>query len=778
MTLASYCLISTDDIPRICASISVYGACFGFGCGFAVLGASILQLSDTIHCASTSMGVIFVYRGVGVLAGALVSLKVLGWDFVLYSKHRICSMLGIFAGITLAVISFVSSGSTRGHCDLVVMSTYCALFFVEGLCFGGIDAFSALSLSEMWGQRVQPWMQAKNLANNIGALIGPLLLTAYGFRSAFQLIAALSTLTLLGPLLGLLYQYLYIYLGHCEPNADLACEEIMEVSRTLHSISQAGVCPRPTAEECADMVARAIEEVQISRSACSTPAGNITRKTFFPSSAESSPRKMVMLPESEKSSPRNVDTFPAGSTHSSPRKQDLLPQSAQSSPRKRFDTAESYGAIAQSTQPGNMAHSPRKRFNSMESVGSQGTYQFHPWKPTLSFASTQLERQIEVQQEQTGSANSVGVVLVPYSVRLLLAAFAFWQLGLLCTFGGWVGTYVVSTDAGDSSGVARQAEVLTIFYTAQIVGSVVSVPASTVLSGSLMLRVQLGITAVAGVVMLLGAYSGSSGYVLTFLASGMAGSTLGCMLPLIMTIVNDYGATMTGESTLAVVLGGILGEAVMPYIVAQAIARYGAIVFPIAVCILIAAMGITYLALHLFLTKTDVVHYGATAERLLQRQDSPVNFEIASRSSSPIHLLPPRHPAPYYLTGGTSAHSSASSFEYTCGSNSYCEIGAGDSGGCMGSGGGGGGGSDHVSSRAEGNRGSEELSEWSDDAVEAAPLMLNIPSKCARSHSGTSRNGESLYARSFGARSNESLLADRWNHYSDCDDDGTNSFSV
>ena len=50
----------------------------------------------------------------------------------------------------------------------------------------------------------------------------------------------------------------------------------------------------------------------------------------------------------------------------------------------------------------------------------------------------------------------------------------------------------------------------------------------------------------------------------------------------------------------------------MPYIVAQAIARYGAIVFPIAVCILIAAMGITYLALHLFLTKTDVVHYGAT----------------------------------------------------------------------------------------------------------------------------------------------------------------------
>ena len=60
------------------------------------------------------------------------------------------------------------------------------------------------------------------------------------------------------------------------------------------------------------------------------------------------------------------------------------------------------------------------------------------------------------------------------------------------------------------------------------------------------------------------------------------------------------------------VLGGILGEAVMPYIVAQAIARYGAIVFPIAVCILIAAMGITYLALHLFLTKTDVVHFGAT----------------------------------------------------------------------------------------------------------------------------------------------------------------------
>lgn len=121
------------------------------------------------------------------------------------------------------------------------------------------------------------------------------------------------------------------------------------------------------------------------------------------------------------------------------------------------------------------------------------------------------------------------------------------------------------------------------------------------------------------------------------------------------------------------------------------------------------------------------------SERLLRRQCSHDHLEIASVHSSPIHRILPLHRSvPKY-------HNEDRVSSFT--TNNENDAFKGDVYGYF-----------HTSDDR-----STQL-EWSDDAVEAAPLMLKMPAKCARSQSGNSKNGDSLYARSFGVRSNENLL--------------------
>ena len=509
----------------------------------SALGASIHEFAISIDVNDTSMGRMFVYRGIGFLLGAVLSMRILRMESLHLSKHAICSILAIIAGSALAFIPVFSTHiSQYGNSENKWLWTLFIgiLFFIQGFCFGGIDAFSALSISEMWGQRTQPWMQSKNLFANFGALLGPSLVSSYGYNVAFMLIGSLGLFSLVGS--GLYYMNILIRmkLGMSLQDTDLTSHELRELSHQLIAMQD---------EENEEVLEASLEKIAIEDEMKSTrdlelalsPRARLQEDVVF-----------RVLEEAHYTRSLSNVSSPVGRT---PTVSFDFTMPTVFSPRRRLGTQDStYSALTA---------------NSLHSIGEDSSGVFPALNHTLSFASPALARSVRRTRKP------VGIVFVPVEVRLLLALLVFWQLGLLCAFGGWIGTYVGSM--GESSptllaGVRHSsvyevlsqhgrrqlflntaaspdpaASALTIFYATQILGGVLSVPASVVFSTSTLLRCQLTMAIIAASLLLVPIHSLPSltaAHNVVQGAAGLMGLGLGCMYPLIMTIVNDYGATM------------------------------------------------------------------------------------------------------------------------------------------------------------------------------------------------------------------------------------------
>jgi len=448
----------------------------GFGAGLAVLGASVPQLAADINVPDTGIGRMFVYRGLGFLLGALMSIKLLHAPKLYFSKHMICCVLVIVAGISLSLVPiaaehFAQPGQHSGLMGVVVG----LLFFIEGMCFGGIDAFSALAIAEMWGHRTQPWMQTKNLFSNLGCLIGPALVNAYNYRIAYVAIALIGCSSLLGFAMNAGNNYVRKWMKLPPADCDVVC---VELSTLTHSLEVAEPCDEMSTDiesnEKDDLVEHVINEIHFDQNNQNSPGSQLVKRFELPS------------------------------------------------PQRRVNSRE----FTTTAPPSPCVHSP------------------------LPFASPELARYV-----RSSKAKAMGIVLVPRNVRIILAALVFWELGLLCAYGGWIGTYVETFDlqsrhnqpftVDDAESAA--AEILAVFYGAQIVGSILSVPVSVIVSTSALLRCQLLLAVLAGVLMCVPhSVYGSVEWLLmmTGAQAGLMGLALGCMYPLIMTVVNDYGATM------------------------------------------------------------------------------------------------------------------------------------------------------------------------------------------------------------------------------------------
>ncbi len=79
------------------------------------------------------------------------------------------------------------------------------LFFVQGIGFGGIDVMANCVMPELWGLRVQPWMQALHSMFGVGAIIGPALVGSIGYKDTFIIVALCSFV----PLAGLVAVFIY-----------------------------------------------------------------------------------------------------------------------------------------------------------------------------------------------------------------------------------------------------------------------------------------------------------------------------------------------------------------------------------------------------------------------------------------------------------------------------------------------------------------------------------------------------------------------------------------
>jgi len=187
------CKLTREDLPLIFATVACFISFIVYGLASAALGASIPELSRRFDRSESSFGAVFITRGIGYLCGTLGSAGILESKLLPFSKEFYTTISVCITGFATGLVTVAGDK----HFSLVLF-----LFWLQGLGFGGLDTFANCVLPELWGNRVQPWMQALHSFFGIGAFIGPTLVGGLGAKNAHILISSLAML----PILGLAFQ--------------------------------------------------------------------------------------------------------------------------------------------------------------------------------------------------------------------------------------------------------------------------------------------------------------------------------------------------------------------------------------------------------------------------------------------------------------------------------------------------------------------------------------------------------------------------------------------
>lgn len=143
---ATGCLITNDDIPRLLASISAFGAQFGCGAGTAVLTLTLPYLVKKNHINISHIGsCFFISPGLGIIIGLLLSYHLRQTIITMKLSKISLSCISIFiAGILQLIIMLVT------NIYIILL-----LNLLQFTAFGCVEGFSTIALFEMWGQRIQ-----------------------------------------------------------------------------------------------------------------------------------------------------------------------------------------------------------------------------------------------------------------------------------------------------------------------------------------------------------------------------------------------------------------------------------------------------------------------------------------------------------------------------------------------------------------------------------------------------------------------------------------------
>lgn len=186
------CVVHTSDAPNIIATIACFSSFIVYGACQGSLGAALPALSKAYGKSESDFGFAFTTRGIGYLVGTVGSaalLEVKGMPWWLSKEVLVCLSV-MLTGLATGLIAGV------GDYQAVLF-----LFWMQGVGFGGVDTMANCVLPELWGVRVQPWMQALHSFFGVGAVLGPALVGGLGYYTTFIILSILSGVPLLGVVL-------------------------------------------------------------------------------------------------------------------------------------------------------------------------------------------------------------------------------------------------------------------------------------------------------------------------------------------------------------------------------------------------------------------------------------------------------------------------------------------------------------------------------------------------------------------------------------------------
>ena len=193
---AAGCVVTKADIPYVLASVTCCLIFIVYGAAAASLGAALPTLAKHYNKPISQMGATFTSRGIGYLFGTVVSGWTLSYASLPYSKEFMVAISEIVMGFA---IFLVDKTTNFGLCLF--------LFVIQGVSYGIIDTLANCAMPEMWGRRVQPWMQTMHSCFGIGAIIGPSIVGGFGYQLCFTLIFLGSFLPLCSVIVTNLFGY-------------------------------------------------------------------------------------------------------------------------------------------------------------------------------------------------------------------------------------------------------------------------------------------------------------------------------------------------------------------------------------------------------------------------------------------------------------------------------------------------------------------------------------------------------------------------------------------
>jgi MFS family permease len=142
------CQITKEDTPILIRSVICCFAYGIYGIVYSSLSAALPQLADHLNKESASFGIAYTTRGMGYLFGTLVSAYLLNLPSFQFTKTFCCCVSLILSGISTLIVGQVDN-----------FGLILAMFFFQGIGFGGVDMMANCAIPEMWELRAQPWLQ-------------------------------------------------------------------------------------------------------------------------------------------------------------------------------------------------------------------------------------------------------------------------------------------------------------------------------------------------------------------------------------------------------------------------------------------------------------------------------------------------------------------------------------------------------------------------------------------------------------------------------------------
>ncbi len=181
----------------------------------------------------------------------------------------------------------------------------------------------------------------------------------------------------------------------------------------------------------------------------------------------------------------------------------------------------------------------------------------------------------------------------PLTLKLLVSGFFLFYVGAEASYAGWISSYALLEHVTESE--ADAAYLSSIFWAALTVGRVTAIPLAIFFSSTTLIRIQLFLAVVAGLLCLTIL---SHSYLAACVVSAVSGYALSSMFPVMLTIVSDYGYRVDAATTSMFMIGATMGEAAVPVVIGLLMGDSRPGMMPVSVCVLIAAMLCLYLAFH------------------------------------------------------------------------------------------------------------------------------------------------------------------------------------